>query len=470
MYGDTSQSTLLQQAIANHRTGHMEEAKTQYAAILQTEPDHPVANHNMGFIAVQQNCAEESLPYFVKAINADPTQGQYWLSYIDALFHTGQRIEARQVLELARQYGLKGAEVQKVMLRWVFPTSGDEKQHQKNQFPPENLTDRQEKLAAALHRAQVADYYYNIEVSGGCNLRCPSCGVGNTFVGGAAKTLMKLDLFTEIIKKIKLEQTLQGRNTICLDLYNWGEPLLNSELPNIVSLAKAEGFKVGISSNLNYIDNLEKLICAGPDYIRISVSGYFQETYSRTHKGGNIENVKANMRLLREYIDKHNVPTIVVVGYITYKHNCTDELLLMLLLCQELNFKFAKDTAVLMPMEKLLEAIEVQKIPAEIQDILPISPRLMSDLSRPFRATYQDCALRNVRLAINADGSVPLCCAVWGREFDVAGNYLETSEAEIRNARYKHNLCKRCMHNMADFTYNAIYVAPVIDEIRAALG
>ena len=460
-------------AVEYHQSGNLQDAERHYLAVLQFDPNHPQVNHNVGILAVQMKRPAAALPYFLKALEADPACGQYWISYIDALFQAGQRDAALEVLALAQQHGLAGKEIAALSERWVQRLAAEADGVLPPRSAMQSYDERQAELAAALHQRQVADYYYNIEVSGGCNLRCPSCAVGNTFVGGPAKSLMKLDFFAAVLQKISAEQAARARKVVCLDLYNWGEPLLNPDLPKMVQAAKQKGFKVGISTNLNHVKNLEALVCADPGYIRISLSGFFQQTYSRTHKGGNIEDVKANMRLLRQYIDKHHASVVVVVGYITYKHNCADELALMSALCHELDFRLSMDTAVLMPLEKLLEklldAIENEPVADEIEDLLLITPKQMSELSRPYRAEHSDCTLRRARLSMNADGSVPLCCAVWGHEFDVAANYLDTSEADIQKARYGHDMCRRCMSGMADFTYNGIYVAPVVEHIRTEI-
>lgn len=100
-----------QQAVARHQEGKLEEAGALYKAVLQFDPAHPVANHNLGILAVQMRYPAAGLPHFLAALEADPTHAQYWLSYIDALLQTGQLEEARQVLALARQQGLQGSEV-----------------------------------------------------------------------------------------------------------------------------------------------------------------------------------------------------------------------------------------------------------------------------------------------------------------------------------------------------------------------
>ncbi|MBZ0068069.1 MAG: tetratricopeptide repeat protein [Thiobacillus sp.] len=108
-----SQATdqLLQQAIAHHQSGRLQEAGVLYQTILQHQPSHPEANHNLGVIAIQAQQPAAGLPYFMAALDADPTCGQYWLNYIDALFQAGQQEDARAVLALARQQGLQGEEV-----------------------------------------------------------------------------------------------------------------------------------------------------------------------------------------------------------------------------------------------------------------------------------------------------------------------------------------------------------------------
>lgn len=59
-----------------------------------TQPNHPDSNHNLGVVAGQVNQPASSLPYFKVALENNPNQEQYWLSYIDALNQTGQMVRA----------------------------------------------------------------------------------------------------------------------------------------------------------------------------------------------------------------------------------------------------------------------------------------------------------------------------------------------------------------------------------------
>ena len=98
----------LHQAIAHHQAGQWQDAERLYRTILQAQPDHPDVNHNLGVLAVQVKQPAAGLPHLKAALEADPNQDQYWLSYIDALIQTGQTDAARQVLEQGRQRGLQG--------------------------------------------------------------------------------------------------------------------------------------------------------------------------------------------------------------------------------------------------------------------------------------------------------------------------------------------------------------------------
>ena len=107
----------LKQAIAHHQASQLEDAEKLYLAILKTHPNHPEANHKMGVLAVQTKQPLAGLSYLMTALEANPAHGQYWLSYIDALFQTDQLEAAREVLVLARQYGLERDEIEALSVR-----------------------------------------------------------------------------------------------------------------------------------------------------------------------------------------------------------------------------------------------------------------------------------------------------------------------------------------------------------------
>ena len=93
----------LQQGVTAHREGKLQDAEGLYRAILQSQPKHPDANHNLGVLAVSVNKAEVALPLFKTALEANPKIEQFWLSYIDALIKTEKFENAKQAIEQAKK-------------------------------------------------------------------------------------------------------------------------------------------------------------------------------------------------------------------------------------------------------------------------------------------------------------------------------------------------------------------------------
>jgi len=96
----------LQQGVAAHNEGKLQEAERLYRAILQSQPTHSDANHNLGVLAVAVNKAEAALPLLKTALEVNPKVEQFWLSYIDALIKEKEFDNAKDVLEQARKQGL----------------------------------------------------------------------------------------------------------------------------------------------------------------------------------------------------------------------------------------------------------------------------------------------------------------------------------------------------------------------------
>jgi tetratricopeptide (TPR) repeat protein/2-polyprenyl-3-methyl-5-hydroxy-6-metoxy-1,4-benzoquinol methylase len=98
----------LQQAVKAHKAGNLQDAEALYRAILQAQPKHPDANHNLGVIAVSLNKSELALPLFKVALEVNSKQVQFWISYVDALIKTNQFEIAKSMLEKGKNLGLTG--------------------------------------------------------------------------------------------------------------------------------------------------------------------------------------------------------------------------------------------------------------------------------------------------------------------------------------------------------------------------
>jgi tetratricopeptide (TPR) repeat protein len=133
----------LQQAITHHQKGQLRDAERLYRAILDTQPKHPDANHNLGVMAASLNKTEAALPLFKIALEANPNQGQFWLSYVDALIKEKQFDNARNVLEQGKKRGLAGQKVDvlEAQLSTILPALNSESSS-KNKISPRNLIEK----------------------------------------------------------------------------------------------------------------------------------------------------------------------------------------------------------------------------------------------------------------------------------------------------------------------------------------
>ena len=98
----------LQRGVAAHQAGNIAEADKYYTAVLNAQPKHPDANHNMGVLGVGVGKLEEALPFFKTAIEVNPNVDHFWISYISALIDVGRSDEARSSLKLVRENGAQG--------------------------------------------------------------------------------------------------------------------------------------------------------------------------------------------------------------------------------------------------------------------------------------------------------------------------------------------------------------------------
>ena len=294
---------------------------------------------------------------------------------------------------------------------------------------------------------------YSIEISDVCNLKCPTCVNAYREGGGHSdEPFMKKEKFVQIIEKISKHSVLKK----IIELYNWGEPLLHPEVDDFVRIAKAKGFIVWLSSNLNNADNLEKAIKEEPDLFCVSVSGFNQDNYKITHAGGNIELVKENMKKLREYKNKYNSKTTVLVAFHIYKHNVED-MKKMYKFSKSLKFIFlpylaSANVGITQLLAHLYKAVPLVN---DINEYLLIQPRSILEHMQTRRHRTNYCRLRNKNTAINSDGTLDICCGT-KRELLSDKPFLELPLKEIEHLKFKHPLCKTCLANgLPDFSnYN----------------
>ena len=288
--------------------------------------------------------------------------------------------------------------------------------------------------------------YYTVDILGSCNLRCASCP-HSILETDVPKGSMKLDVFKNVFDKIMKETPSISH----LSLYSWGEPLLHPYIDKIIDYVHEHNVAVALSSNLSikFGARIEKIIKSGPDYLKVSLSGYFPEAYNNTHQGGDINLVKENLRLIRRLLDKYKTQTLVDINYHLYRDNSGENIIEMEKLANELGFVVSKTYALVMPLERVINHLDgkpdLQTKQLQNNLLVTIDEGIKASSEVPL--PENTCPFRENQININADLSVPVCCTVWERDKNiVALNFLESNVSEINKNKKNVDLCNKCMN------------------------
>jgi len=130
-----------------------------------------------------------------------------------------------------------------------------------------------------------------VEPTNLCQLRCALCPSGLRQIKPVGR--MSMDTFRKALNAL-------GPTARELHLYNWGEPFLHPNLPEMITYAKRFGPKVVVSTNLNKLtaDTAQAVIDARLDSLTASIDGVSQQAYESYRAGGDVAQVIENLRML----------------------------------------------------------------------------------------------------------------------------------------------------------------------------
>jgi len=183
-------------------------------------------------------------------------------------------------------------------------------------------TEAKEANARRLHQAmawgedRVDAYPWRVVVETGniCNLRCCTDRTSRWGMARGFLTLGDAQRFLEPLWPWLVQ----------VNLFNWGEPLLNRDLPEIIRLIHDHHVGTQIHTNMNYLpDDLgERIIEAGLDFLVASIDGVTQPVYETYRKGGSCEQALANLKKLVEMRNAKNTDTPRIIWrFLCFPHN-----------------------------------------------------------------------------------------------------------------------------------------------------
>ena len=125
----------------------------------------------------------------------------------------------------------------------------------------------------------------SFEPTTACNLRCPECPSGlRAFTRPTGN--LKQDLFARVMDEL-------GDDLWALTFYFQGEPYINPDFLDLVSLASRKGLYTNTSTNAHFLteDRAEATVRSGLSRLIISLDGTDQDTYAAYRREGQLAKV-----------------------------------------------------------------------------------------------------------------------------------------------------------------------------------
>jgi radical SAM protein with 4Fe4S-binding SPASM domain len=264
--------------------------------------------------------------------------------------------------------------------------------------------------------------------------------------------MMPLSTFKKIIDET-------GKYLISIDLFNWGEPLLNKDIYEMIAYAHGRNIVTSVSTNFQHFseEHAEKLISSGLDILILSIDGASQESYEKYRVGGDFRKIIENISLLvnkkKERGSRH---PYICWQFLVMKHN-EHEVEAARRMARELGIDHITIDHAYLPVATREEAVKwlpgdsryhrynvedlerTWKKAETRQDLVQTDDRPDDKDKRGKKELKRkvNCSWLWTQTTINWDGGVSPCCAIYDPAEDF-GSISDTSLISIwNNKKYR---------------------------------
>ncbi len=159
-------------------------------------------------------------------------------------------------------------------------------------------------------------YMLQIEPTNRCNLSCPICPCGRGELQRPPRD-MKLSEFQGLIDDM-------GDYLLFLILWDWGEPFLNRDLPEMIRYAAERGIQTATSTNCHFLhdeDYTAAILRSGLTNLIVAVDSISLENYARYRQQGSVDKVIAGIENLMALKRKLGSPTKINLRMVLMRQN-----------------------------------------------------------------------------------------------------------------------------------------------------
>ncbi len=294
----------------------------------------------------------------------------------------------------------------------------------------------------------------SIEISGKCQAKCPHCLQDTIRKADNNLSFVTPDEFSAIINKLK-ECNYLSKGMV-INLYHWGEPLLNPHINEILEIIKQEGCYACLSTNFIKSSPIRPDLIPVIKHFIFSISGLSQESYSRIH-GADLKSVLNNFENFHEQCVTYNPSIIIAVAWHRYRFN-EHEFWDAFHYFNRRGLTFRPTVAYINDMDKFIDFINersdshyLEKVTSDLHADYLL--RMVAHHAK--RSKHYKCPAWDF-ITVDDVSNLMLCCGVFRNNNDfVLGNVFEMSKDEIYSRRLNHPYCKGCIASgLARFAYN----------------
>lgn len=245
-----------------------------------------------------------------------------------------------------------------------------------------------------------------IENTSKCNLYCPMCP---RELGYLPPQDLDLDLFKRTVDQLK------GRTELVVP-WGAGEPLLGSDLYEMIRYAKSNGMHSVVSTNATLLneERSNQIIDSGLDILIIAFDGTTPEVYEKYRKGADFQKVRSNILKFLEIKRRRAASVFTIMQLVRMREN----------------YHQVND------YQKMWSIPGVDEIRIKEEEIGFAEMAVPGRENRP-RVRKNPCHLLwQGPPAITVDGNMFPCCHTW--QTKPLGNIREQSVKEIWNGAAMH--------------------------------
>jgi MoaA/NifB/PqqE/SkfB family radical SAM enzyme len=134
-----------------------------------------------------------------------------------------------------------------------------------------------------------------IEPTNMCNLQCPLCPVSQKTLRRPGRH-MRLEEFKKVIDNIQ-------EHILLLVMWDWGEPLMNPELPAMLRYAADRDIRTVTSTNAHFLQDekyVEELLTSGLSTLIVAIDSVDAGNYEKYRKSGSLDKALAGLKAVVE--------------------------------------------------------------------------------------------------------------------------------------------------------------------------